>query len=208
MCEPPLLNLLLRQDAAPTGPVWRGERAEEGARRVARRRRASSLSAHGCAVSGPPEHAREVGGHGWPETATPGCVSLVTFFAQAKKVTRSPQASGSRALAETNQRARNWIPAFAELTSEKKQIYLLARRRVEAVHFGENVKGQDGFRLLPEWRAVRRKLPAASRGFALRRNNEVQDVFQLAPDLRPSDKQIRRVRQPRVAARSERDPKQ
>ena len=66
--ERELLLELLRQDAAQAGPLWRGERVEGKARRVARTMRASSLSAHGCAVSEPPEHARAVGGQ-----ATAGC---------------------------------------------------------------------------------------------------------------------------------------
>ena len=55
------------------GPLWRGERAEGKARRVARRRRASSLSAHGGAVSEPPEHAREVGGQDARRPRHQGC---------------------------------------------------------------------------------------------------------------------------------------
>jgi hypothetical protein len=45
-----------------------------------------------------PEPAREPGGQDARKARHRGCVSLVTFFAQAKKVTRSPQASGSSAL--------------------------------------------------------------------------------------------------------------
>ena len=44
-----------------------------------------------------------------------GCVSLATFFAQAKKVARSPQASGNSAKRERRSR---WIPAFAGMTSK------------------------------------------------------------------------------------------
>jgi hypothetical protein len=97
------------------GPLWRGERAQGKARRVARRMRASSLWAHGCAVSEPPEHAREVGGQDARRPRHRGCVSLATFFAQAKKVARSPQASGNSAKRERRSR---WIPAFAGMTSK------------------------------------------------------------------------------------------
>jgi|GEM_PF-2417945 len=44
-----------------------------------------------------------------------GRVSLVPFFARAKKGTRSPQASGSPCSKKQN--SKNWIPAFAGMTS-------------------------------------------------------------------------------------------
>src|SRR4029079_5252690 len=78
------------------GRLWRGERVEGKARRVARTMRASSLSAHGGAVSEPPEHARAVGGHGCPETATPG----VCFFGYKESGPLARRASGRSALAE------------------------------------------------------------------------------------------------------------
>jgi hypothetical protein len=43
---------------------------------------------------------------------------LVTFFAPAKKVTRSPQAS-ENSVAATRTNESHWIPAFAGMTSEK-----------------------------------------------------------------------------------------
>src|SRR5690349_3754347 len=57
--------------------------------RVACRKRASSLSVQGSTVNEPrhdladPEREARRARH-------PGCISLVTFFVQAKKVTRSP----------------------------------------------------------------------------------------------------------------------
>jgi hypothetical protein len=98
-CE--LLLLLLRQDAAQLGPPVarraRGGRSPQGWRagcapvrcahtdvRSANRRSALAKS-----------EGRMPGGR-----ATGGVLSLVTFFAQAKKVTRSPQANGSLALGQ------------------------------------------------------------------------------------------------------------
>ena len=81
------------------GPLWRGERAQGKARRVARTMRASSLSAHGGAVSEPPEHARAVGGHGCPETATPGVCFFGYFLCTSKESgPLARRASGSSAL--------------------------------------------------------------------------------------------------------------
>ena len=114
------------------GPLWRGERAEGKARRVARTMRASShvgtcegMDARGratqeqlpgCAVSEPPEHARKVGGHGdgrdagvramqeqLPDGRRPrhrGCVSLVTFFAQALRRRSGANSGAGREAAE------------------------------------------------------------------------------------------------------------
>src|ERR1700683_3361032 len=50
-------------------------------------------------------------------------LSLVTFFARAKKVTRSPQASESFGLLRTRRsKARSWIPAFAGMTSVQSRL--------------------------------------------------------------------------------------
>jgi len=81
-------RLLLRQDAAQRGPVRRGEGAQEK----------PEGDRAGCAVvrcctwtysqrtSVAPSRTRRAGAR---RARLPGCVSLVTFFAQAKKATRS-----------------------------------------------------------------------------------------------------------------------
>jgi hypothetical protein len=62
----------------------------------------------------------------------------VTFFAPAKKVTRWREATAEALLlSEEKQRARRWIPAFAGMTS---------KRRDEL----ERSDNPDGFRLSPE----------------------------------------------------------
>jgi hypothetical protein len=48
-------------------------------------------------------------------------VSLVTLFAQAKRVTRSPEGSGSFASRHEKETARSkWIPALAGMTSREE----------------------------------------------------------------------------------------
>jgi len=104
MCEPLLLNLLLRQDAAQNGAPcgaasvrrkkpegWRARCAPVRCRHtdVPSADRRSTLAKSEAMDGRRPRHR--------------GCVSLVTFFAQAKKVTRSPQASGSSALQDRKQ---------------------------------------------------------------------------------------------------------
>jgi len=57
---------------------------------MARTMRASSLRAHGCALNEPRSALANSEGRMPGERAAWGVLSLVTFFAQAKKVTRSP----------------------------------------------------------------------------------------------------------------------
>jgi len=58
-----------------------------------------------------------------------GRVSLPTFFARAKKVGRSPKASGSPCSKKQN--SKNWIPAFAGMTSERaEQSWIPASARM------------------------------------------------------------------------------
>jgi hypothetical protein len=52
--------------------------------------RASSLYAHGCAFNEPRHDLADSRGF-IARARHPGCVSLLTFFAQAKKVSRSPK---------------------------------------------------------------------------------------------------------------------
>src|SRR5690242_9223655 len=82
------------------GPLWRGEGAEESPKGGAHDAR-QFAACTGTYIQRTPEHPRGVGGQDARRPRHRGCVSLVTFFAQAKKVTRSPQASGSRALRRT-----------------------------------------------------------------------------------------------------------
>jgi len=51
-----------------------------------------------------------------------GRVSLPTFFARAKKVGRSPKASGSPCSKKQN--SKNWIPAFAGMTNKRAEKQL------------------------------------------------------------------------------------
>ena len=90
-CFSPLLfALLLRQDAAQTGPHVARRAGAGKARRGARTMRARSLHAHGRAFSEPRSRLAHPQGRMPGGRATWGVLSLVTFFAQAKKVTRSP----------------------------------------------------------------------------------------------------------------------
>ena len=133
-----------RPNGAPCGAA--SVRRKKPAR-VARRMRASLLSAHGCAVSEPPEHARAVGGQDARRPRHRGCVSLVTFFAQAKKVTRSPQASGSIALSETKQRARNWILAFAGMTIYGRKVPARPQGEWKLCREERSAEQEPGFQL-------------------------------------------------------------
>src|SRR6187455_2463785 len=83
-------RLLLRQDAAQTGPPVARRAGGGKARRGARRKRARALRAHGCALSDPRNPLAHSEGRMPGERATGGVFLWLPFFAQAKKVTRSP----------------------------------------------------------------------------------------------------------------------
>ena len=82
-------------------PLCRGEDAEGKARRGARRRRARSLSAHGCAVSEPPQRPRVVAG--WSRRPRyRGCPSLwLLSLGQARE---SDRRAGMRDVKHTDVR--------------------------------------------------------------------------------------------------------
>ena len=105
-------RLLLRQDAAQTGPHAARRVCGGKARRVARTMRASSLRAHGCALNEPRSTLAKSEGRMPGDRATGGVLSLVTFFAQAKKVTRLPEASGSSALSKVTRSAAGRTAGF------------------------------------------------------------------------------------------------
>ena len=114
----------LRQDAAQTGPPVARRAGGGKARRGARTMRARSLHAHGCAFSEPRSTLAHSEGRMPEERATGGVLSLVTFFAQAKKVTRSP---AGRVEALHFSRKSKWMtssavesPACAGMTSKEK----------------------------------------------------------------------------------------
>jgi hypothetical protein len=114
-----LLLLLLRQDAAQTGPPVARRAGGGKARRGARTMRARSLRAHGCALSEPRSPIANLEGR-MPGRRVPGGVlSLVTFFAQAKKVTRSPAGRVEALHLKRQEEQRSWIPAFAGMTSKR-----------------------------------------------------------------------------------------
>src|SRR6188472_3122601 len=71
------------------GPLWRGERAEESPKGGAQDARQFAVCTWTC-IQRTPQPARVLGGQDARRARHRGCVSLVTFFAQAKKVTRSP----------------------------------------------------------------------------------------------------------------------
>ena len=66
-------------------PFGRGEVAEDKAQRGARTMRARSLSAHGRAVSEPPERPREIAGLTPGDRGREGVFSLVTFSCTSKR---------------------------------------------------------------------------------------------------------------------------
>ena len=111
---------LLRQDAAQTGPRKARRRRTGKARRGARRMRASSLvytDVHSANLRSAFAHpqGRMPGGR-----AFRGVLSLVTLFAQAKRVTRS---AVGRVEALLLIRARHWIPVFAGMTRKEQGKY-------------------------------------------------------------------------------------
>ena len=112
------LLLLLRQDAAQTGPPVARRGCGGKARRVARTMRASSLRAHGCALNEPRSTLAKSEGRMPGDRATGGVLSLVTFFAQAKKVTRSPAGRVGALLFGGRSR---WIPACAGMTARAER---------------------------------------------------------------------------------------
>src|SRR4029079_12424066 len=75
--------------------------------------------AHGCALNEPRNPLAKSEGRMPGDRATGGVLSLVTFFAQAKKVTRSPSGRVEALHFERTTGARSWIPAFAGMTSKK-----------------------------------------------------------------------------------------
>ena len=90
---------------------------------MARTMRASSSHVHGCTFDEPrnaianPEH-RDV-----RRARHLGCVSLVTLFSQEKRVTRSAEGRAEALhLNDKPKKARGWIPAFAGMTSESKEL--------------------------------------------------------------------------------------
>src|SRR6185369_17046704 len=107
-------RVLLRQDPAEMGPLWRGERVEEkpeGWRAGCAPVRCMHTDVH----SANPGARSRTWRAGCPEGALRGvCFFRLPFFAQAKKGdSLARRASESFAL----QRARSWIPAFAGMTS-------------------------------------------------------------------------------------------
>src|SRR6185369_16003813 len=75
-----------RPNGAPCGAASRWRKCPKGRAQEAR---AGAVRTRMCAQR-PPEPARALGGQDARRARHRGCVSLVTFFAQAKKVTRSP----------------------------------------------------------------------------------------------------------------------
>ena len=83
----PLRTWIVRRSPGAPFAAARGRR--KGRAAVARTMRASSQSVHGCAVCEPRSPRAHLQGMDARKARRSGCVSLVTFFAQAKKVTRS-----------------------------------------------------------------------------------------------------------------------
>src|SRR4029453_8654551 len=115
-------RLLLRQDAAEKGPLWRGEGAEEkseGGRARCAPVRCMHMDVHSANPVAPSRTRRA----GCPESAPPGCAFFgLPFFAQAKKGdSLARRASESTALQRTTS-ARSWIPPFAGMTRKKGTV--------------------------------------------------------------------------------------
>jgi len=94
--------LLLRQDAAQTGPPVARRGCAGKVRRRAHTMCARSLNVHGRTSSEPRSSLAESEGRMPGDRATGGVFLWLPFFAQAKKVTRSPEASGSFVLQENS----------------------------------------------------------------------------------------------------------
>jgi hypothetical protein len=84
------LALLLRQDAARTGPPEARRGCAGSVRRRPRTMRGRSLNVHGCTSSEPQSTLAHSQGRMPGERAAGGVFLWLPFFAQAKKVTRSP----------------------------------------------------------------------------------------------------------------------
>jgi hypothetical protein len=93
-----LLLSLLRQDAAEPGPPEARRGCAGSVRRRAHTMCARSLNVHGRTSSEPRSTLADLEGRMPGRRAVGGVFLWLPFFAQAKKVTRSPQASGSSAL--------------------------------------------------------------------------------------------------------------
>ena len=123
-----LLLLLLRQDAAQMGPLWRGEGAEEKSE-GGRARCAPVRCVHTDVHSANPVAPSRTWRAGCPEGAPPGCVSFGDFsLHKQRKVTRSTE---GRVEALHLQRRSRWIPACAGMTSKKRVGFGLRRNDVK-----------------------------------------------------------------------------
>jgi hypothetical protein len=101
-CKCERLLLLLRQDAARTGPPVARRAGGGQARRVARRMRASSLRTRMCAQR-TPEPAREPGGQDARKACHRGCAFFGYFLCTSKESDPlARRASGSPALSRNN----------------------------------------------------------------------------------------------------------
>ncbi len=120
----------LRQEAAPTAPPEARRGCVGKVRRRAHTMCARSLNVHGCTSSEPRSTLAYLQGRMPGRRAAGGVFLWLPFFAQAKKVTRSPTGR-VEALHFRKRRRRSWIPAFAGMTS--KSVTSTRVRRVEAV---------------------------------------------------------------------------
>ncbi len=116
-----LLLLLLRQDAAEMGPLWRGEGVEEkpeGSRAGCARGRCAHMDVR----SAPPEPTREPGGQDARKARHLGCVSFgYLSLHKQRKVTRSPAGRVKALHCESRRQRSKWIPASAGMTSKERR---------------------------------------------------------------------------------------
>ena len=141
----------------PNGPRMARRVRAGKARRVARRMRASSLSAHGRAVSEPPERARVPAGQDARRARHPGCA----FFGYFLCTSTAPQ---------ERREQRSWPRRGGGQDARSKESDTLGRRPSGSCVLGRR----------PSASCVLDRRPSGSLGSGCHQPD--QDGFQLSPD--------------------------
>jgi len=139
------------------GPLWRGERVEESPKGRAQDAREFAARTWMCAQR-TPERVRAIGGQDARRARHRGCVSLIPFFAQAKKVTRSP--AGRVEALRYQSKNQNGFPLARECLQKRELDYTrLLSRALRAIRCANVRSGilppQSGFRRNDEHRRRR-----------------------------------------------------